>query len=158
LRKDQWTNRSDKFKLEWSEDKQKWWDDQSEDYKLEWRDDKQKWWAEQSDEYKVEFAANEKKRKHDRQILSSGSTEVATYYTINGANEDGTYILIAEIFGTIDLNFTKKVRRGNGKRFTTKFQTMETINALHLRKCSTQTCTNKKKCSYKKCNSCLGFK
>ena len=47
MRKDQWTNRSDKFKLEWSEDKQKWWDDQSDDYKLEWRDDKQKWWAEQ---------------------------------------------------------------------------------------------------------------
>jgi hypothetical protein len=106
----------------------------------------------------VEFAANEKKRKHDRQILPSGSTEVATYYAIDGANEDGTYILIAEIFGTNDLNLTKKFRRGNGKRVTTKFHTMETINELHLQKCSTQTCTNKKKCSYTKCNSCLGFK
>ena len=112
-------------------------------------------WANRSDEYKLKWSEDEKKRKHDLLILSSRSTEEATYYAIDGANEDGTYILIAEIFGTIDLNFTKKVRRGNGKRFTTKFQTMETINALHLRKCSTQTCTNKKKCSYKQCNYVL---
>ena len=79
----------------------------------------------------MEFAANEKKLKHDRQILPSGSTEVATYYAIDGANEDGTYILITEIFGTNDLNFTK-IRRRNGKRVTTKFHTMETINELQL--------------------------
>jgi hypothetical protein len=92
---------------------------------------------------------------------SSRSTEVATYYAIDGAYEDGTYILIAEIFGTNDQNFTKKVRRRNGKKTMTMFHTMDTINELHLRKCSTQTCTNRKKkdgsYTYMKCKKCLGF-
>jgi len=39
----------------------------------------------------------------------------------------------------------------------TKFHTMETIDELHQRKCSTKTCTNKKKRSYMNCNSCLGY-
>ena len=76
---------------------------------------------------------------------SSGSTEEAIYYTIDGANDDGTYIIITEIFGTNDLNFTKKIRRKNGKRYMMKLHTMETINELHLQKCATQTCINKKK-------------
>ena len=50
---------------------------------------------------------------------SSRSTEVATYYAIDGAYEDGTYILIAGIFGTNDQKFTKKVRRRNGKKTMT---------------------------------------
>ena len=100
---------------------------------------------------------NVKKRKHDLRKLSSGSTEEATYYAIDGANEDGTYILITEIFGTNDLNFTKKVRRRNGKMIRTKFHTMETIDELHLRKCSTKTCTNKNKRSYMNCTTCLGY-
>ena len=70
---------------------------------------------------------NESKRQHDLQKLSSGSTEEATYYAIDGANEDGTYILITEIFGTNDLNFTKRVKRSNGKNSKMKFHTMETI-------------------------------
>jgi len=73
-------------------------------------------WANRSDEYKLKWSEDEKKQKHDLLILSSRSTEEATYYAIDGANEDGMYILIAEIFGTNDLNFTKKVRRRNGKR------------------------------------------
>jgi hypothetical protein len=73
-----------------------------------------------------------KQRSHVKRKISSGSTEEGTYYAIDGANEDGTYILITEIFGTNDLNFTKKVRRRNGKRVTTKFHTMETINELQL--------------------------
>ena len=52
---------------------------------------------------------------------------------------------------------TKKVRRRNGKMIWTKFHTMETIDELHLRKCSTKTCTNEKKHSYMNCNSCLGY-
>jgi len=64
-------------------------------------------------------------------------------------------ILITEIFGTNDLNFTKKVRRKNGKRYMMKLHTMETINELHLQKCATQTCINKKK--QEKCDKCLGY-
>jgi hypothetical protein len=75
----------------------------------------------------VEFAVLESKRQHDLRKLSSGSTEEATYYAIDGANEDGTYILITEIFGTNDLNFTKRVKRSNGKNSKMKFHTMETI-------------------------------
>jgi hypothetical protein len=74
------------------------------------------------------------------------------------SNEDGTYILIPEIFGTNDLNFTKMVRRRNGKRVKTKFHPMETIDELHLQKCSTKTCTNKKMRSFINCNSCLGYR
>jgi hypothetical protein len=96
-----------------------------------------------------------KQRTHELQKKSTGSTEEATYYAIDGANEDGTYILITEIFGTNDLNFTKKVRRRNGKRVTRKFHTMETIDELHLRKCSTQTCTNQKWSHYMNCYKCL---
>jgi hypothetical protein len=129
----------------------------SEEYKLEWREDKKKWWDNQSDEYKQEWSEDQKKRRHDLQKLSSGSTEEATYYAIDGANEDGTYILITEIFGTNDLNFTKKVRRRNGKKVTTKFHPMVTIDELHLQKRSTKTCTNKKMHSYTNCNSCLGY-
>ena len=126
LRKDQWANRSDEYKLKWSEDGKRRWDDRSDEYKQEWSEDR-------------------KQRSHDKQKISSGSTEEETYYAIDGANEDGTYILITEIFGTNDLKFTKKVRRRNGKRSMMKFHTMETINELHLQKCATQTCINKKK-------------
>jgi len=76
--------------------------------------------------------------------VTSGSTEEATYYAIDGADENGKYILIAEKFGTNDQTFTKNVRRRNGKKVTTKFHTMETINELKLQKCATQSCTNKK--------------
>jgi len=100
---------------------------------------------------------DEKRRHIDKRKLSSGSTEEATYYAIDGANEDGTYILITEIFGTNDLNFTKRVKRRNGKSATTKFHTMETINELHLKKCATQTCINNKKGRYEKCHKCLGY-
>jgi hypothetical protein len=184
LRKDQWANRSDEYKLKWSEDKQKWWDDQSDEYKLKWSEDKQKWWDDQSDEYKLKWSEDEKRRwdersdeykqewsedkqkwwdedgkrrQHDLRKISSGSTEEETYYAIDGANEDGTYILITEIFGTNDLNFSKKVKRRNGKKVTTKFHTMETINELHLKKCATKTCINNKKARYEKCNKCLGY-
>jgi hypothetical protein len=157
-----WADQSDEYKLEWREDQKKWWANQaakynlkwwvdlSEEYKLEWRENKKKWWDNQSDEYKQEWSEDQKKRRHDLRKLSSRSTEEAAYYAIDGANEDGTYILITEIFGTNDLNFTKKVRRRNGKK-------METIDELHLRKCSTKTCTNKKMRSYTNCNSCLGY-
>jgi hypothetical protein len=175
LRKDQWANRSDEYKLKWSEDKQKWWDDQSDEYKLKWSDDvkrrwdersdeykqewkdKQKWWDDQSDEFKQKCSEDGKKRMHVLRKISSGSTEEETYYAIDGANEDGTYILITEIFGTNDLNFSKKVKRRNGKRVTTKFHTMETINELHLQKCATKTCINNKKRRYEKCDKCLGY-
>ena len=137
-----WDERSDKYKLKWSEDKLKWWDERSVEYKLEWSEDGKRKWDDQSDkEYKLKWSEDGKQRTHDLRKISSGSTEEVTYYAIDGANEDGTYILITEIFGTIGLNFTKKVRRRNGKRVTKKFHTMETIDELHLRKCSTQTCT-----------------
>jgi hypothetical protein len=109
--------------VKWSEDRKKWWDDQSEEYKLEWSEDR-------------------KRRQHDLQNISSGSTEERTYYAIDGADENGTYILITEIFGTNDLKFTKKIRRRTRKMVTTKFHTMETINELHLQKCATKTCIN----------------
>jgi hypothetical protein len=69
---------------------------------------------------------------HDKRKLSSGSTEEATYYAIDGADENGRFILIREIFGTKDLNFTKKVIRRNGKRSMTQFHTMEAIDELYL--------------------------
>ena len=59
----------------------------------------------QQPDYKLEFGVNVKKQSHDLQKLSSGSTEEATYYAIDGADENGRYILIPEIFGTNDLNF-----------------------------------------------------
>ena len=147
LKKDLWANQSDEYKLKWSEDWKKWWDDQSGEYKLEWSEDGKRRWNERSDEYNpLGHCEDRKQRLHDLRKLSSGSTEEGTYYAIDGANEDGTYILITEIFGTNDLNFTKKVWRRNGKRVKTKFHTMETINELlHLQKCATQTCINKKK-------------
>ncbi len=77
--------------------------------------------------------------------------------TIDGANEDGTYILIAGIFGTNDLNFRKKVMRRNGKKTMAQFHTMEIINELHLRKCATNTCINKKKARQEKCKKCFGY-
>ena len=72
LRKDQWANRSDKYKLKWSEDGKRRWDDRSDEYKQEWSEDR-------------------KQRSHDKRKISSGSTEEETYYAIDGANEDGTY-------------------------------------------------------------------
>ena len=47
---------------------------------------------------------------------SSGSTEEAIYYTIDGANDDGTYIIITEIFGTNDLNFYKEGQEEKWKK------------------------------------------
>ena len=102
-----------------------------------------------------EFINAQSERKHDKRKLSSGSTEEATYYAIDGADENGRYILIPEIFGTNDLNFRKKVRRRNGKRTMTQFHTMEAIDELYLRKCSTKTCTNLKAGPYMNCRSCL---
>ena len=131
---------------------------QTSKYKLEWSEDKQKWWDDQSDEYKLKWSEDGKQRTNDLRKISTGSTEEATYYAIDGANEDGTYILITEIFGTNDLNFTKKVRRRNGKRVTIKFHTMETIDELHLRKCSTQTCTNQNYSPNMNCYTCLGYR
>ena len=98
-----------------------------------------------------------RKEKHDKRKLSSGSTEEATYYAIDGADENGRYILIAETLGTNDLNFTKKVKRRNGKRSMMKFHTMEAINEHYLRKCSTKTCTNVKMHSHMNCKTCLGY-
>jgi hypothetical protein len=96
------------------------------------------------------------KGKHNKRKLSSGSTEEATYYAIDGADENGRYILIREIFGTNDLNFRKKFKRRNGKRSMMQFHTMEAIDELYLQKCSTKTCTNRKNFSYKLCQTCLG--
>jgi hypothetical protein len=158
LKKDLWANRSDEYKLKWSEDMKRRWDDQSDEYKLKWSKDGKRQWDDQSDEYKSKWSEDEKKRQHDLRKLSSGSTEEATYYAIDGANEDGTYILISEIFGTNDLNFTKSVRRNNGKRVMTKFHTMETIDELHLQKCSTLTCTRQKWGPYMNCRECLGYR
>ena len=108
-----------------------------------------------------EFIEENRKRiwkgKHDKRKLSSGSTEEATYYAIDGADENGRYILIPEIFGTNDLTFRKKVMRRNGKRVMTKFHTMEAIDEDYLRKCSTKTCTNRKSHSYMNCKTCLGW-
>ena len=98
-----------------------------------------------------------KKRIHELRKLSSGSTEEAIYYGIDGADENGRYILIPEIFGTNDLNFRKKVRRRNGKMSVLKFHTMEAIDEHYLRKCSTKTCTNVKMRSYMNCQTCLGY-
>ena len=109
----------------------------------------------QQPEYKQQRSENKKKRKHDLRKLSSGSTEEATYYPIDGADENGRYILIPEIFGTNDLNFTKKVKRRNGKRSMMKFHTMEANDELYLRKCSNKTCTNLKAGPYMNCRSCL---
>jgi hypothetical protein len=108
----------------------------------------------QQPEYKQQRSEDEKKRKHDLRKLSSGSTEEATYYPIDGADENGRYILIPEIFGTNDLNFTKKVKRRNGKRSMMKFHTMEANDELYLRKCSNKTCTNLKAGPYMNCRSC----
>ena len=163
-RKKWWDDQSDKYKLKWSKDQKKWWgedrkrrwDERSDEYKLEWSEDKQKWWDERSDEYKMKWREDLKQRKHELRKISSGSTKEETYYAIDGANEDGTYILITEVVGTNDQNFTKKVRRRNGKRVTTKFHTMETIDELHLQKCSTQTCTNQKLSPFMNCYTCLG--
>jgi hypothetical protein len=155
--KRKWDDQSDEYKLKWSEDRQKWWDDQSDEYKLEWSEDKQKWWDNQSDEYKLKWSEETKQRHHEKRKLSSGSTDEGTYYAIDGADADGKYILITETFGTNDLNFRKCVKRGNGKRYNLKFHTMETINELHLQKCATKTCINKKKKNTGKCDKCLGY-
>ncbi len=120
------------------------WDDQSEEYKQKLSEDKKKWWEDQSEEYRQKWSEDNKQWTRDLQQLSSWSTEEATYYAIDGENEDGMHILITEIFGTNDLNFTKRVRRTN-KIKAQMFHTMENINELHLQKCSTQTCTKKKK-------------
>jgi hypothetical protein len=98
-----------------------------------------------------------RKGKHDKRKQSSRSTEEATYYAIDGADENGRYILIPEIFGTNDLNFRKKVRKRNGKRSMMQFHTMEAIDELYLRKCSTKTCTNRKRRTYMFCKTCLGY-
>jgi hypothetical protein len=111
----------------------------------------------QQPEYKQQRSEDEKKRQHDKRKLSSGSTEEATYYAIDGADENGRYILITEIFGTNDLNFRKSVKRRNGKRAMMKFHTMEAIDELYLRKCSAKTCTNKKCRTYMLCKTCLGY-
>jgi hypothetical protein len=39
-----------------------------------------------------------------------------------------------------------------------KIHTMETINELHLQKCTTQTCINKNKKGMEKCDKCLGYR
>jgi hypothetical protein len=92
-----------------------------------------------------ERTAASKKGIQDKRKLSSGSTEEATYDTIDGADENGKYILITETFGTEDQTFTKKIGRRNGKRSMMKFHMMGTINELQLKKCATQSCTNKKR-------------
>ena len=79
-----------------------------------------------------------RKGRHNKRKLSSGSTEEATYYAIDGADEYGRYILIPEIFGTNDLTFRKNVKRRNGKKALKQFHTMEAIDELYLRKCSTK--------------------
>jgi hypothetical protein len=94
LKMDLWANQSDEYKLKWSEDRKKWWGDQSDEYKLEWSEDGKRRWNERSDEYKLEKSEDRKQRVHDLQKLSSGPTEEGTYYAVDGANEDGTYILI----------------------------------------------------------------
>ena len=165
LKKDLWANQSDEYKLKWSKVGKRRWDNQSDEYKLKWSEDRKRQWDDQSDEYKLKWSEDgkkwsedDKKRLHDLRKISSGSTEEATYYAIDGANEDGTYILITEIFGINDLNFSKKVRRRNGKMVMTKFHTMETIDELHLRKCSTQTCTNQNYSPNMNCYTCLGYR
>jgi len=104
-----------------------------------------------------ERTAASEKGIQDKRKLSSGSTEEAIYYTIDGADENGKYILIAETFCTNDQSFMKKVRRRNGKRSMIKFHTIETINELQLKKCATQSCTNKKMRRQAKCDKCLGY-
>jgi hypothetical protein len=106
----------------------------------EFKEDMKKW----RDENKLEFGVNVRKGRQDKRKLSSGSTEEATYYAIDGADENGKYILVTETFGTNDQTFTKKVTRSSRKYILTKFQTMGTINELQLKKCDTQSCTNKK--------------
>ena len=69
----------------------------------EFKEDKKKWWDEE--ENKLEFGVKKRKVIHVKRKLSSGSTEEATYYAFDGADENGRYILIPEIFGTNDLNF-----------------------------------------------------
>jgi hypothetical protein len=122
----------------------------------ECKEEKKKWWD--VEENKLEFGASVKKRQHDARKLTSGSTEEATYWAIDGADENGRYILIPDIFGTNDLNFRKKVRRRNGKRTKMKFHAMETIDELHLRKHSTKTCTNLKAGPYMNCSFCLAYR
>jgi hypothetical protein len=103
------------------------------------KEDMKKW----CDENKLEFGTNVRKGRQDKRKLSSGSTEEATFYAIDGADENGKYILITEIFGTNDQTFTKMVTRSSGKYILIKFHTMETINGLQLKKCDTQSCTKK---------------
>ena len=95
-----------------------------------------------------EFIEENSKRNwkgiHDKRKLFSGSTEEAKYNAIDGADENGRYILIPGIVGTKDRNFRKKVERRNGKRSMMQFHTMEAIDELYLQKCSTKTCTNRK--------------
>jgi hypothetical protein len=55
----------------------------------------------QQPEFKQKCSEDGKKRIHDLRKLSSGSTEEATYYAIDGADENVRYILIPEIFGTM---------------------------------------------------------
>ena len=114
-------------------------------------------WANRSDEYKLKQSEDGKRRHIELRKKKSGSTDEETYYAIDGANEDGTYILIAGIFGTNDLNFRKKVMRRNGKKTMAQFHTMEIINELHLRKCATKTCINKKTARQEKCKKCFGY-
>ena len=103
------------------------------------KEDMKKW----CDENKLEVGTNVRKGRQDKRKLSSGSTEEATFYAIDGADENGKYILITEIFGTNDQTFTKMVTRSSGKYILIKFHTMETINGLQLKKCDTQSCTKK---------------
>ena len=93
LRKDQWANRSDEYKLQCSEDEKRRWDEwsdenklqcsedgkrrwgkRSDENKLDWSENKQKWWDDQSEEYKQEWSDKneQRQRKHDLQKLSSG--------------------------------------------------------------------------------------
>jgi hypothetical protein len=92
----------------------------------------------QQPEFIEENSKQVRKRIHNNQKLSSGSTEEATYYAIDGADENGRYILIPEIFGTNDLNVRKAVRRNNGLKTEKQFHTMEAFDELYLRKCSTK--------------------
>ena len=50
---------------------------------VKWSEDRKKWWDDQSDEYKLEWSEDGKRRQHDLQKISSGSTEERTYYAID---------------------------------------------------------------------------
>ena len=115
LRKDQWANRSDEYKQQRSENEKRRWDERTE-------------------EYKQQHSEDVKRRRLDERKLSSGSTEEAIYYAIDGADENGKYILLEEKFGTNDKTFRKKVKIATGKKNTKQFYTMEAIEEFYLKR------------------------